>query len=138
MKPAYLIVVLLFCASNIHAQINLDSGLVAYYPFYGNADDESGNDNNGMVFGATLVQDRSGMDSSAYYFDGNAYIKAAADNLPTGERTSSLWFITYSLYTHPVLLGYGGNGPPGTSWWMNINHGGTPPGIFSWYTLYTS
>jgi len=127
MKSAYSIVLLLaFGGYCLLAQVNLDSGLVAYYPFNRNANDESGYGNNGSVFGATLTMDRFGNDSSAYYFDGDDYIKAAADGLPTAERTTSIWFKADTLSTQPVLLGYGGNGPPGTSWWMNINHGGTP------------
>jgi len=46
------------------------SGLVAYYPFNGNANDESGNGNNGTVYGATLTADRFGNPGSAYGFDG--------------------------------------------------------------------
>jgi hypothetical protein len=45
-------------------------GLVAYYPFNGNAKDESGNENNGTVNGATLTKDRFGKKNSAYDFDG--------------------------------------------------------------------
>ena len=45
-------------------------GLVAYYPFNGNARDESGNRNDGEVKGATLTTDRHGKPSSAYSFDG--------------------------------------------------------------------
>ena len=44
--------------------------LVAYYPFNGNANDESGFNNHGSVSGATLVNDRFGNPNSAYYFDG--------------------------------------------------------------------
>ena len=46
--------------SGVFAQINLDSGLVAHYPFNGNANDESGNGNNGTVNGATHTTDRFG------------------------------------------------------------------------------
>ena len=49
---------------------NLQQGLVAYYPFNGNANDESGNGNNGTVNGATLASDRFGNVGSAYSFDG--------------------------------------------------------------------
>jgi len=49
---------------------DLSSGLVAYYPFNGNANDESGNGNNGTVYGATLTVDRLGNLNSAYSFDG--------------------------------------------------------------------
>ena len=44
--------------------------LIAYYPFSGNANDASGNSNNGTVNGATLVADRNGRANSAYFFDG--------------------------------------------------------------------
>lgn len=43
--------------------------LIALYPFYGNANDLSGN-NNGIVEGASLVADRFGNQKSAYSFDG--------------------------------------------------------------------
>lgn len=39
------------------AQVNLDSGLVAYYPFSGNADDESGNGNDGVLTGGATASD---------------------------------------------------------------------------------
>lgn len=51
-------------------------GLVAYYPFNGSAEDESGNGNNGEVFSAALIQDRNGKANSAFSFDGvNDYIE---------------------------------------------------------------
>ena len=46
------------------------SGLIAYYPFNGNANDESGNSNNGSVLGASLSGDRFGNENSAYTFNG--------------------------------------------------------------------
>ena len=46
------------------------NGLVGYWPFCGNANDESGNGNNGVVNGATLTADRFGSSNSAYNFDG--------------------------------------------------------------------
>ena len=49
---------------------NLQTGLVGYWPFCGNANDESGNGNNGTVNGATLTTDRFGNANSAYSFDG--------------------------------------------------------------------
>ena len=47
-----------------------NDGLVAYYPFNGNANDESGNGNHGAVNGAALTKDRFGNANSAYSFDG--------------------------------------------------------------------
>ena len=46
-------------------------GLVAYYPFNGNANDESGNGNHGTVHnGVTLAADRFGNANMAYNFNG--------------------------------------------------------------------
>jgi hypothetical protein len=50
----------------------LTNGLVAYYPFNGNANDESGNGNNGTVNGATLAADRFGDTNKAYSFNGTS------------------------------------------------------------------
>ena len=43
-----------------NSMADLNNGLVAYYPFNGNANDASGNGNNGTVNGATLTTDRFG------------------------------------------------------------------------------
>jgi hypothetical protein len=45
-------------------------GLVAYYPFNGNANDISGNGYHGTVNGATLTSDRDGNENNSYSFDG--------------------------------------------------------------------
>lgn len=112
----------LFLCNPVHA--DMDDGLVAYYPFNGNANDESGNGNNGTVNGATLTEDRFGNDDSAYSFGGDDYIEADASSLPTAERTVSLWFKTDMVTNEPNLVGYGGDGGCGTSWLMGINHWG--------------
>lgn len=49
---------------------NQTGQLVAYFPFAGNANDASGNNNNGVIHGATPVSDRSGNPNSAYSFNG--------------------------------------------------------------------
>lgn len=54
----------------------LEPGLVAFYPFNGNANDSSGNAFNGLVIGASLVADRFGRPNSAYSFNGSTnYIR---------------------------------------------------------------
>lgn len=45
-------------------------GLVAWFPFDGGAEDASGNENHGEVYGASLVKDKFGRDQAAYFFDG--------------------------------------------------------------------
>jgi hypothetical protein len=46
------------------------NGLVGWWPFNGNANDESGNGNNGTVNEATLTTDRFGVTDNAYHLDG--------------------------------------------------------------------
>jgi hypothetical protein len=66
------------------------NGLVGWWPFNGNANDESGNGNNGTVNGATLTSDRFGNINQAYGFDGNDWIEM---NIPqTIEFSVSVWF----------------------------------------------
>ena len=47
-------------------------GLVGWWPFNGNANDESGNGNDVVVNGATLVNDRGENPNSAYSFNSSA------------------------------------------------------------------
>jgi hypothetical protein len=49
----------------------LNDGLIGYWPFDGNANDASGNNNHGKPVGAVLTQDRNGYLNSAYYLDGH-------------------------------------------------------------------
>ena len=68
------------------------NGLVAYFPFNGNANDESGNGNNGTVNGATLTTDRFGNASNAISFDGvNDYISFGAFHPAYTNFTLSIW-----------------------------------------------
>jgi hypothetical protein len=72
-------------------------GLVAYYPFNGNANDESGNTYHGTVNGATLSSDRYGNENSSYSFDGvDDYIVLFENGEINFDATDSfsysLWF----------------------------------------------
>ena len=74
---------------------NLNEGLVAYYPFNGNANDESGNGNNGEVNGATLAEDRFGGAGKAYSFDGeNDWIE-----LPNPFNPGFFSTVKYELFS---------------------------------------
>jgi len=67
-------------------------GLVGYWSFDGNANDESSNGNNGTVNGAVLTNDRFNNENSAYYFDGiNDNIYASPLALLNDEVSISLW-----------------------------------------------
>ena len=95
--------------------------LVLYYPFDGDALDYSGSDNDGTVFGATLIADRFGNPGKAFHFDGNDWVKADGSVLPSAERTVMLWFNAEAVSNQPVFLGYGGG--CGTTWFMGLNQG---------------
>ena len=73
MKKTTLIIALIAISliNGFSQTVDLKRGLVAFYPFNGNANDESGNGNNGTVNGATLTNDRNGNSKSAYSFNGS-------------------------------------------------------------------
>lgn len=85
------------------------TGLVAWWPFDGNANDESANANNGTVNGASLTIDRYGVANKAYSFDGvDDFIEVfqpflGGANAVTGY-TISVWFKMNSL-SSSLLLG---------------------------------
>ena len=79
-------------ASSIPRDLNV--GLVAYYPFNGNANDASGNGNNGTPVGAMLTTDRFGTPNSAYYFNGvDQYIQIKGS--PSLSPTSAVSFCAW-------------------------------------------
>ena len=69
--PALLLAWLALCLIQpAHGQSSLTNGLVAYYPFDGNANDASGNGNNGIVYGAIPDFDRYGFPNGSFKFTG--------------------------------------------------------------------
>lgn len=89
---------------------SLDSGLIAHYPFDGNANDLSGNKFNLIVQGATPANDRSGSANKAYHFDDSSSVMkvphfTGADSLAT--YSVSAWIKTakegyiYALSVEP-------------------------------------
>jgi hypothetical protein len=85
------------------------NGLVGWWPFTGNANDLSGNGNNGTVNGSTLTTDRFGVANRAYSFTSGNSI-TSSPNLPVGNlpRTVSVWFQTTSL-SYDTNTGLGAN-----------------------------
>jgi hypothetical protein len=69
------------------------NGLVGYWPFNGNANDVSGNGNNGIVTGATLTTDRYSNNNNAYSFGGDSnYITVTnSPTLNSANKTISVW-----------------------------------------------
>ncbi len=102
------------------------NGLVGWWPFNGNANDESGNINNGTVNGATLTTDRNGITNSAFSFDGiNDFIEVAHNqSLNCSSVSISLWFNTNNFIANngygPHLLSKRESVGWGGSYQMNL------------------
>jgi hypothetical protein len=81
---------------------SLTQGLVAYYPFNGNANDESGKGHDGTVNGAILTTDRLGNTEKAFSFNGienNIIVPQSIPifNLGWTEFSISGWFNSSDL-----------------------------------------
>lgn len=81
--------------------VDLTRGLMAYYPFNGNANDSSGHGNNGTIYGAILADDHLGNPNSAYFFDGiDDYIDIGND-----QSLKPQFPVTFSCWIHYVVFG---------------------------------
>jgi hypothetical protein len=123
------------------------NGLVAWYPFNGNANDESGNGNNGTVNGATLTLDRNGFNQKAFNFNDNQYIEVPNSEMKnTYPFAISLWVSIsdkatggsiFNKYVSATWNGYAvqfikdGNG--GVIYPLYLNGGPVPNGIIGGY-----
>jgi hypothetical protein len=96
---------------------NLQQGLVGYWPFCGNANDESGNGNDGVVNGATLTEDRFGNAEKAYGFDGVDDNIVTDYSYPTGDQSKSLsvWVKMNSTNDRGWIVGNNVGCEPGTT-----------------------
>jgi hypothetical protein len=82
-----------FCFGQLPKYVNKDS-LAGWWPFNGNANDESVNKNHGIVTGASLVNDRFGKIKSAYSFSDYSHIISTNYNSSfyfSGDITMSAW-----------------------------------------------
>ena len=79
--------------------VPITAGLIAAYEFTGNADDVSGNGNNGVVNGATLTADRFGNVGSAYEFDGNSVVTLPSFENQLSAGFSFFWLMIVSIAT---------------------------------------
>ena len=112
------------------------TGLVGWWPFNGNANDESGNGNNGTVVGAVLTNNRFGQSNNAYSFNANYlghysgadYIRCINTGpLGSTSRTFSFWVKTDSASIsagNNTVLSYGKNNVGGIAQQYRIVFGG--------------
>ena len=121
MKKLFLIAGLVLSLNSI-AQIPPyvpTNGLLGWWPFNGNANDESGNSHNGIVNGgANLVSDRFSINNRAYSFNGtDSYILVAnSPNFLTTEYSISIWFFSQGSFCNSNCLFRSGNNLTGCVW----------------------
>ena len=92
--------------------LDLGTGIpIAFYPFSGNAEDESGFGNHGTLYGAALVSDRFGNPEQAYSFDGvNDRIQVPNSSMLNFQEAISIsfWMTVdgfFSREAHPISHG---------------------------------
>jgi len=112
-------------------------GLVAWYPFNGNAQDESGNGHHGKVIGATLCKDRKGNVDRAYRFamtEERINLGNSPKLNPKNQMTISAWiklgeendfFMEQGKYGLPIVTRYYGGVGKLKSYILRINHNRT-------------
>ena len=100
-------------------------GLVAWYPFNGNANDASGNGHDGIINGVTPATDEFGNPNGAYYFDGNDRIDIEHDEEFNWSEMTIL--ITYQDFDNPVATPNGNSNlvckNPGSGWGSGFGFG---------------
>jgi hypothetical protein len=113
MKLKLLLATLLYASISFSQVPNYvpTNGLVGWYGFNGNANDQSSNANDGTVNGATLTIDRNGNANSAYNFDGIAgYINMENPPFTNPPFTISAWVNLDVLSGIAPIVGLGEGG----------------------------
>ena len=99
----YFLVLLIILPFAANAQ-SITDGLIGYWPFNGNANDESGNGNNVLAInGATLTSDRNNNSESAYYFDGQSEM-IVNQGLNAPHITITCWINMQENYSNNYLI----------------------------------
>lgn len=114
---------------HVNAQDPFTNGLVAFYPFNGNANDSIGA-NHGTVYGATLTENRLVEPNKAYSFNGTNKVLASDSALPMGNspRTISLWIKVPQSASNPNErpFNYGTETTSHANWINVVSGTGTP------------
>jgi hypothetical protein len=136
-KPSFAILILTFgVLFHANAQ-SWTNGLVGYFPFNGNANDESGNGHNAVVVGSgtQLTNGVNVAPNSAYRCaPGNNFIQGSGINLSNSSLSITLWFkkdyTNYNAFEHAGLVRLGLLGPAGgvtgESLHIQVNYNGAP------------
>ncbi|MCU0436222.1 MAG: T9SS type A sorting domain-containing protein [Bacteroidia bacterium] len=128
---------LLILGGSLNAQVNLSSGLVAYYPFDNSTADFSGNNNNGTAFNNTsYIPDRNGNPFAAISFGG--YFnqgRIQVNNSPTLQFTTAATFSCWFRVSSDVASNGTGNAVAGGNHCMYAKDGDAGGGLFAYASL---
>jgi len=104
---------------------NIISGLVAFYRFNGNANDNTSMANHGTVSGATLTSGKDNVSNTAYNFDGSDdYIEFPVGLLSgSGDFSISFWINTASSSESRIIQQRDSNGYNG-EYMLNLKSSG--------------
>jgi hypothetical protein len=121
-KGNSIIWLLVMIATYAQAQIPTN-GLIGGWIFSGNANDISGNGNNGTVMSAVLTTDRFGAPNAAYNFNGSTSYIVMNSAGPTGSVSRSVSFWARPTGTNlAVGFGYGDASSNGGIFQVNFNY----------------
>ncbi len=98
-----------------------NNGLLGWWSFNGNTDDNSLNNHNGVNYGALLTTDRFGISSNAYSFDGvDDYIDFGNDPLfsvtTSNALSISLWILANPTTDGVIISKYENNNVASDNW----------------------
>lgn len=119
--------------------VSIFQGLIAWYPFCGDAHDETEHGHNGILNGATLSTDRFGNLNSAYSFDGlndSISIPNAPElNIQNGQSFSvALWMKSDTLNSAKYFLSkYSGVMGQGEAYAFGTQDVPNPGGLYSYF-----
>ena len=114
--------------SSINLPSNLQTNLLAWYPFCGNVNDQTANNNNGTVTGSTsYVTDRNNNSSSAFFFNGSTKIQIPHNNsLNAFPFSVSAWVKSSNIKPGHIIGKYE------NATWNGWTLGGEPKGSGSY------
>ena len=112
---SFVLFLVLLSVNSIYSQVPNyipTQGLVGYWPFNGNANDESGNGNNGVIMNSNLCQDRFGIENSSFDFNSidnqENYIRCLnSESFNFNTYTISVWFNIDDSFPQNVNAGGG-------------------------------
>lgn len=100
MKKIFLIIIFINILAVIFSEgfkLIKEDKIIAYYPFNGNSNDESGNNYHGKIRGAVLCKDINEINNSAFELDGKSSVISTKLNINTNKYP----VLTISIWVYP-------------------------------------